>query len=295
MKDKYYENIKEQLINNEIYKRIKDYSKNKSDLFTYYTIGKELFEAGRHYGEDIINKYSIKLTYEFGKGYNTTNLKRFRKFYTTIEKGATLWHQLSWSHYRSLITLNDINAINYYSNKCIEESLSVRELQIIINMDEYYRLPKNTKNKLTKNSKSSIKDSIPNPIIIKNNNKRIINEKHLHCLIMEDISSFMRELGQGYSYIDSEYKIRIDDRYNYIDFLLYNIKYKCYVVIELKISELKSEYIGQIQKYMNYVNKNIKSINENNTIGIIICKRNNRFYMEYCSDKRIISREYKLI
>ena len=112
---------------------------------------------------------------------------------------------------------------------------------------------------------------------------------------MEDITSFMRELGEGFCFVEDEYKIKIDDRYNYVDLLLYNIKYKCYVVIELKVTEFKSEYIGQILKYMHYIDKNLKTINEDKTIGIIICRKNNHFYMEYCSDERVISREYKLI
>ena len=109
------------------------------------------------------------------------------------------------------------------------------------------------------------------------------------------MSSFLKELGPRFSYIDNEYKIRLGDKYNYIDLLLYNIKYKCYVVIELKITELKKEHIGQLQVYMNYIDKNIKSIEESKTIGIIICKKDNKYVIEYCSDKRIISRTYEFI
>ena len=98
----YYVEIKEELIKNEVYKKVKDYSKNRSDLQTYYNVGKMLSEAGKHYGEGIIKEYSKKLTNELGKGYTITNLKRMRQFYLMIEKGATMWHQLSWSHYREL-------------------------------------------------------------------------------------------------------------------------------------------------------------------------------------------------
>lgn len=104
----------------------------------------------------------------------------------------------------------------------------------------------------------------------------------------------MKELGNSFCFIGSEYKIKIGDRYNYIDLLLYNIKYKCYVVVELKVVELQSEHIGQIEKYMNYIDKNIKSIDENKTIGIIICKKENKYIIEYCSDDRIIAREYEI-
>ena len=105
----------------------------------------------------------------------------------------------------------------------------------------------------------------------------------------------MKELGNGFSFIESEYKIRLGDRYNFIDLLLYNIEYNCYVVVELKVTELKKEHIGQIQIYMNYINKNIKTINQDETIGIIICRKDNYFIMEYCSDKRIYQTTYELI
>ena len=102
----------------------------------------------------------------------------------------------------------------------------------------------------------------------------------------------MKELGNSFCFIGSEYKIKIGDKYNYIDLLLYSIKFKCYVVIELKITALKKEHIGQIQTYMNYIDKNLKTIEENKTIGIIIVKKNEKYIMEYCSDERILTREY---
>jgi len=123
----------------------------------------------------------------------------------------------------------------------------------------------------------------------------VFSEKVLQKLILEDISSFLEELGNGFTFIKNEYKIRIEDRYNYIDLLLFNIEYNCYVVVELKVTELKKEHIGQIQVYMNYIDKNIRKVNQNKTIGIIICKKNNSYVIEYCSDNRIVSREYELV
>ena len=105
----------------------------------------------------------------------------------------------------------------------------------------------------------------------------------------------MNELGNSFSFVGSEYKIKIGNNYNYIDLLLFNIEYNCYVIIELKITELKKEYIGQIEVYMNYIDNNIRKYNMNNTIGIIIVRKDNRYVIEYCSDTRIISKEYKLI
>jgi len=145
-------------------------------------------------------------------------------------------------------------------------------------------------------NESNIIDFVKSPIMIKNNNKYdIFSEKVLQKLILEDISSFLEELGIGFTFIKSEYKIKINGRYNYIDLLLYNIKYKCYVVIELKATELKKEHTGQIMTYMNYIDKNVKTIEENSTVGIIICKQDNEYVIKYCSDNRIIAREYELI
>ena len=135
-----------------------------------------------------------------------------------------------------------------------------------------------------------------NPIIIKNNNNyEVISEKILKKLILEDIESFMKELGNLFSFIASEYKIRIGNSFNYIDLLLFNIEYNCYVVVELKVTELKKEHIGQIQVYMNYIDKNLRKINQDKTIGIIICKKENKYVIEYCSDDRIIAKEYELV
>ena len=292
----YYNEIKEEIINNEITKRVKDYSKNRSDLNTYYKVGKLLSEAGKHYGEGIIKEYSIRLTNEFGKGYSVSNLKNMRKFYILFSKSQAMTDQLTWSHYVELIKLNNMESINYYINITIKNNFSYRQLHEKIKSKEYERLPKKTKNKLIIKEESKIEDLIKNPIVIKNKyNYKIISERILKKLILEDIENFMKELGNLFCFIGSEYKIKIGDRYNYIDLLLYNIKYKCYVVIELKVTELKKEHIGQIEVYMNYIDKNIKTIEEDKTIGIIICKKDDKFIMEYCSDRRILTKEYKLI
>ena len=294
--DKYYDNIKNYLVYNEVYKKVKDYSKNKSDLETYYNVGKELVLAGKHYGEGIIKNYSVKLTNELGKGYTYTSLTRMKKFYNLIEKVATLSQQLTYGHYVELLSYNDINKINYYIQISIDHNLSVRELRKRVKLNEYERLPIETKNKIINKKESKIQDLVKDPILIKNkNNIENISEKILQQLILEDITSFMKELGEGFSFIGNEYKIKIGDRNNYIDLLFFNIEYNCYVVVELKITELKKEHIGQVNLYMNYIDENIKKENQNKTIGIIICKKNNQFIIEYCSDKRIITREYELV
>ena len=288
----YYDNIKELLINNEITKKVKNYSINKSDLNTYYNVGKELSEAGKHYGEGIIREYSKRLTNEIGKGYSKRSLELMRKFYN-FQKTQTVSAQLTWSHYCEILTIDDINVSSYYIRLVEQQKLSVRQLRNKIKSNEYERLPLETKNKLINKEEVTIKDLVPDPIIIKNKNKiEIVSEKVLHKLIMEDIESFMNELGDGFCFVGSEYKIKIGNTYNSIDLLLFNVQYNAYVVVELKITKFKAEYISQVQKYMNYIDKNIRKISNNNTIGIIICKRENKYLMEYCSDSRIMIREF---
>ena len=293
----YYNEIKNELINNEIYKRVKDYSKNRNELSVYYNVGKLLSEAGKHYGEGIIKEYSRKLTIEISSGYGISNLKRMRQFYLIVEKGVALPHQLSWSHILAILPINNINEINYYISISIEQNLSYRQLREKIKSKEYQRLDDKTKLKLINKEETVVSDFIKNPIIIRNKynvDKEHITEKILQKLILEDIEKFLLELGTGFSFIKSEYKIKIGSTYNYIDLLLFNYTYNCFVVIELKVTELKKEHIGQIEVYMNYVDKNIKTINQDKTIGVIICKKDNGYYIEYSSDSRIYHKKYIL-
>ncbi len=178
-----------------------------------------------------------------------------------------------------------------------QNNLSVRELRERIKTKEYERLDEKTKLKLKEEKDNlEVKDLIKEPILIKNkNNYEVISEKVLQNLILEDIPSFLKELGIGFTFIENEYKIKLGDRYNYIDLLLFNIKFNCYVVVELKVTELKKEHIGQIQTYMNYIDKNLKTINQDKTIGIIIVRKNNKFIMQYCSDKRLLAKEYVIL
>ena len=291
----YYKEIKNELINNEITKKIKDYSKNRSDLTTYYNVGKLLSEAGKHYGEGIIKKYSERLTSELGKGYTITNLKLMRQFFV-FSKSHTVCDLLTWSHYRTLLTLRDDNKVNFYIKIIIEQNLSVRQLRERIKNKEYERLDDATKEKLIAKEEATLADLIKNPIVIKNNNNReILSEKALQKLILENISSFLKELGNGFAFVENEYKIKIGNTYNYIDLLLHNYVFNCFVVVELKVTELKKEHIGQIEVYMNYIDKNLREVTQDKTIGIIICKKDNKFIMEYCSDSRILAKEYQII
>ena len=292
----YYNEIKNELINNKINRKVKSYSINKSDLNTYYNVGKLLLDAGNQYGESIIKEYSLRLTEDLGPGYSQRNLRNMRQFYKVSQKWQTLSAKLSWSHYRELISIKNIDEIIYYIFICEKYNLSKRQLQERIRNHEYDRLSDNTKNKLITKEQLNVNDLVPNPIIIKTNSlKENLSEYALKQLLLNNLDDFLNQLGIGFTYVGNEYKIKLDNRHNYIDLLLYNIKYKCYVVVELKVTELKKEHTGQIMTYMNYIDKNVKTINENNTVGIIICRQDNEYVIKYCSDDRIIAREYELV
>ena len=294
----YYDEIKNKLIDNEIYNRVKDYSKERNKVITYFEVGKLLDEAGKHYGENIIKEYSLKLINEVGKKFNERTLRRIRQYYRVFcnKKWSPMATKLSWSHYTELLSIKDERKLNYYINISIKNNLSKRQLREKIKTNEYERLDEETKSKLINNEEYYVTDFVKNPILIKNNfNYKEISEKVLKKLILENIESFMNELGNSFCFVGSEYKIKIGNRYNYIDLLLFNIEYNCYVVIELKATELKKEHVGQIQVYMNYIDNNLKKLSQDSTIGIIICKKDNNYIIEYCSDDRIIAREYALV
>ena len=295
----YYEEIKDNFLKNEAYKKVKDYSKNRSDLNTYFEVGRLLIEAQggeerAQYGNKLIKEYSEKLTMELGKKYNYRNLMYMRKFYLIFrkEKVNALNSQLSWSHYRLLLPLKSMDEINYYIYITELYNLSYRDLFKRIKSNEYERI--GYKEELKEPKVSTL---IKNPVIIKTNKK--IDDKAseyvLHELILEDMDNFLKELGEGFSYIGHEVAIRIGDNNHYIDFLLFNYKYNCFVVVEIKVVKLKSEFIGQIQEYMNYVDRNMKSAFNDKTVGVIICKREDKYVMEYCSDDRIFSTTYEVI
>ena len=294
----YYDEIKNKLIDNEIYNRVKEYSKERNKVITYFEVGKLLDDAGKHNGENIIKEYSLKLINEVGKKFNERTLRRIRQYYRVFcnKKWSPMATKLSWSHYTELLSIKDERKLNYYINISIKNNLSKRQLREKIKTNEYERLDEETKSKLINNEEYYVTDFVKNPILIKNNfGYKEISEKVLKKLILENIESFMNELGNSFSFVGSEYKIKIGNRYNYIDLLLFNIEYNCYVVIELKVTELKKEHVGQIQVYMNYIDNNLKKISQDKTIGIIICKKDNNYIIEYCSDDRIIAREYELI
>ena len=290
----YYNEIKEVLIKNEAYKAVKDYSKNKSDLNSYFEVGKLLVEAQggearAKYGNKLIKEYSEKLTKELGKGYKVSTLRKIRQFYLLFRKRSALPSELKWSHINELLSLNSMKQIEYYIYITKTENLSYRELRERIKSNEYERI--GFKEEL---EKPKVNTLIKNPIIIKTkeNIKDKISEQFLHNLILEDMDNFLKELGIGFTYVGHE--VKIGENKHSIDFLLFNYNFNLFVVVEIKVTKLKAEYIGQVTKYINYVDKNIKKAFHDNTVGVIICRKEDKFVLEYCTDNRIFSTVYEL-
>lgn len=295
----YLKEIKTVIEKDIVLNKKQEYYRNESLVKTYFEIGKLLIEAQgglerAKYGNELIKKWSIELTKLYGKGYNSSNLKRMRQLYIVFEKGASVGHQLTWTNLRYLLPMKDVNKRNYYINICNKQNLSSRQLISLIKSNAYERL--NYKDKenikiLEKNEKLNITDMIKSPIIIKTDEYiDKINEKALKEIIIEKIELFLRELGQGFAYIGSEYKLNNW----YCDLLFFNTELNSYVVIEIKMRKLKKEDIGQIECYMNYIDENIKKIYHNKTIGLILCKEDDYLVMKYCSNNNIFSSKYEI-
>ena len=273
----YYKEIKNTLIKNEVFKKVKDYSKNRSDLNTYFEVGRLLIEAQggekrAKYGNKLIEEYSKRLTKELGKGYSTRNLKYMRKFYLFQKRHAVhaLSEKITWNHYKLLLNIKNIQELNYYVYVSEKDNLSYRELRERIKSNEYERIGYKEELETPK-----VNTFIKNPIIINTKNKTNdeISEYAVHQLIIDDMENFLKELGNGFTFYGHEVKIKIGDNFHYIDFLLFNVKFNCFVIVEIKVTKMKAEYIGQVKKYMNYADKNIKEKFNDKSVGVIICKK----------------------
>ena len=265
---------------------------------TYWNVGRLIVEAQgglnrAKYGNELIKKWSEKLMKLYGKGYNYTNLSRFRKFYLNFSNLAPV-AQLSWTSIVTLLPIKDENKRNYYINLCIKNNLSKRELIREIKSNSYERLMnKPDKIDIIVPEKYSITIDMKNPIIIEVN-KEIKSEKDLELSILANLDFFFKQLGEGFLYAGHQYKISDGINNYYLDILLFNIKLNCYVIVELKLRSLKKEDKAQMEFYMELVDKQIKEVHHNKTIGIIITKESNEFIVNFISNEDIIHLNYKL-
>ena len=299
----YYNEIKNILVDNAIGRKVREYKSNQKDLESYYNVGKLLVEAQggeerAKYGDGLIQEYSKRLTSELGKGYSTRMLKRMRLFYLLIQKGTPLADQfkninITWSNICEILYLKNIEEIKYYLDLSNKLCLTKRELRLRIKSDEYNRLPAEVKEKLKSNEVISNSEKVPSPVVL--HDLRVdgkLTEKLVQALIDENPINFCNALGEGYTYCGSQYKIKIGANYNYIDVLLFNVMDMNYVVVEIKVTELKKEYVGQIQTYMNYVDVNLKKEFHNKTTGILLVRQNNKWLIKYINNDGITIRSF---
>ena len=299
----YYNEIKSILIDNAIGRKVREYKSNQKDLESYYNVGKLLVEAQggeerAKYGDGLIKEYSKRLTSELGKGYSSFNLKNMRKYYLFLQKSMTMSYlfknlNITWSNICEILKLKNLNEIEYYLNLSNKLCLSTRDLRIRIKSNEYGRLPAEIKEKLKSNEVASTSEKVPSPVVLqglKVDDK--LTEKIVQLWIDENPIKFCNALGEGYIYAGSQYKIKIGSNYNYIDVLLFNTVDLNYVVVEIKVTELKKEHIGQIETYMNYVDTNLKKVFHNKTTGILLVRKNNNWLIKYVNNDGILVRNY---
>ena len=297
--EQYYSEIEHLIKRNEIQKQARRLEETHTLVTTYWTIGKILVEAQggasrAKYGNELIKKWSKRLTELYGKGYDATNLRRFRQFYIAFQKRGPLARTLTWSHYLCLLPIKDENKRNYYINLCIKNNLSKRELVKEIKSNSYERLVnKPDKIDIIVPEKYSITTDMKNPIIIEVN-KEIKTERDLELSILANLDLFFKQLGSGFAYIAHQYKIVENNHIYYIDILLFNIKLNCYTVLELKLRSLRKEDRSQIEFYMKLVDKHLKEAHHNKTIGIIITKESDKFIINFVESEDIIHLSYKL-
>ena len=295
MIDEYLSNVKTEIINGNAKVAAKNYQINNVKLTMNYNIGRKLVEAGKHYGEGIVKKYASILTKEFGSGYKEKDLYKMQQFYLLIQKVAPLERQLTWSHYKLLLPLKNVEEIKYYIHITKRDNLSKRALAERIKSNEYGRLSTETKESLLNKEELSLIQSVPSPIVLTpNKSYKVYTEKILQEIIFENIEDFMHQLGGGYAFIGREYKLNIGDKKNYIDYLFYNVVDSRYCVVEIKSREYKKSDYGQIKTYMNYIDEHLKNITQNSTIGIIITKSVNKFEAHYVKDNQVTIVEFKI-
>ena len=301
----YYKEIKNLIEEKEVNDKVRYLESNKETIKTYYEIGRFLIKAQggeekAKYGNGLIKKWSEKLTKEYGNGYKIANLKNMRKFYIMFRKSYTACSQsnLSWSHYKYLLKFDNENERNYYINRCIQNNLSVRGLINEIKTKSFDRLSyadkKNIKLITDKETSLDIKDMIHDPILINIDDNEKISEKVLKKYILKELEHFFLELGTGFTFVGSEYKLSYDNKNYYVDLLLFNTELNRYIVCELKLGEIKPGDVAQTKVYMMLTDKFLKRRFHNETIGIIITRKNGKLALEYVSDPNIFVTTYRL-
>ena len=278
---------------------------------TYWEIGKTIIKEQQgnekaKYGTNLLNNLSKELTKKYGKGFSRDNLENMRKLFLEFPKSETLSRNLSWSHYTTLLRIDDKLRRNFYIKELESQNWSVRELKRQINSALFERLS------LSKNKSEILKlsndgqiienpnDLIKDPYILEFLNIKehhSLNESELEQKLIDNLEKFILELGKGFMFVARQKRITLDNTHFYIDLVFYNRLLKSFVIIELKTKELKHEHLGQLQMYVNYYDREIKQEDENPTIGILLCLDKKEQVVEYTLPKennQLFASKYKL-
>ena len=299
----YLKNIEELIVENEARKKADALKDNSNTLLTYWNIGKLIVEAQgwekrAKYGNSLIKEWGKKLSEKYGKNYGVRTLQRMRQLFLLFPKASTLWTKLNWSHYKLILPIKNENERNYYINQVILNNLSVRELQREIKNKAFDRLSYADKEHIeiiSDTNSLSIKDMIKDPIILKaDKSLDKIDKQAIHKYIISLLEDKFLELGTGFALIGHEYKIHIDNKTYKIDLLFFNYKLNAFIVVEVKTRKIKHTDIGQLKFYVNYVEDNIKEINHNKTIGLLIVKENDKYVIKYTTSNDILVTTYAL-
>ena len=291
---------------------------NTAMVKAYWTIGKLIVDAQggqskASYGDSLLNDLSVRLTSEFGKGFDASNLRRMRQFYKSFPICDTVCHKLSWSHIRHLIKVTATDARAYYAEEAVKGGWSVRELERQIATQHFERLLSTHRDKT--DAKESLRANLPvkpdkfdpmalvhDPFIlefldVKPNSA--LQESELEKAIITHLEQFMLELGRGFAFLGRQKRITIDGQHFYPDLVFYNIPARCYVIIDLKMHAPDYSDIGQMQLYVNYYNMDVCTEFDNPTVGIILCSEKNDAVVKYTLGNRndigVFSPQYKLI
>ena len=304
--NEYYLKIKTLIETYEVNHKARALQDNSEKLKTNWEIGKLLTEAQNgskraKYGESLIKNWSQKLSKLYGTNYSYTNLKYMRQFYLSFPISHSLRDQLTWTHYRILLSIKNESERNYYTNQVVLNNLSTRELEEVIKSKAYDRLSYADKENIklidSNNSTSlTIEDMIKDPILIKiNKHVNKLDEKALHKYIIAMLENKFLELGMGFTLAGHEYKIKEDNHTFKIDLLFFNVELNAYIVVELKIREALPKDIGQLEFYTHLIDKHLKKNNHNKTIGLLIVKKKDKYVIEYTTNKDIFVTTYKAI
>lgn len=292
MNKEFYSDIKEILerARKRVYRNIQS-----EMVLAYWQIGKMIVEKQggsprADYGEGLISELSIQMTKDYGRGFDATNLRKMRQFYMLFPKRATVWRELSWSHYKLLIRIEDDNARNFYIKESIDGNWSVRQLEREINTFSYQRylashcnhniVEETAKKELPVNPKDIIKD----PYVLEFAGLKAdasFYEKDLESALITHLNEFLLELGNGFAFVARQRRFDIDGRNYYVDLVLYNYKLKCFVLIDLKRGDLTHQDIGQMQMYVNYYTRELMETGDNPPIGIILCSTKSDTLVRY--------------